>query len=87
MTKQEFTESIERGPYAFPGGYPVFYLTRDGEALSFQAAADNAELIADVVEGGNDPQWQVVTQEINWESELYCAHTGEQIEAAYDIAQ
>ena len=83
---------LDEGPYAWPGGYPLYFVMADGEALSFAAALGNrAELyktfdheppLADLNE------WRPVAVEINWErSDLRCAHTGELIEAAYDGAE
>lgn len=30
-----------RNKYAWPGGYPLYLITQDGEALSIDAARDN----------------------------------------------
>ena len=39
----EFIKSLEYGPYAWPGGYPLFFITKDGAALSFDAANARSE--------------------------------------------
>ena len=59
--------------FAWPGGYPLFYVTDQGSILCPTHASDernyNDELITDV--------------DVNWEDpELYCEH-GERIESAY----
>lgn len=75
-----------RDKYAWPGGYALYLLMCDGEALSIDAARENwreiirAHLRPDYL----DRQWQVAAVGINWEdTELYCAHSGARIESAY----
>jgi len=71
-------------PYAWPGCYPKFFITSDGEALSYAAARDNAELIRESIAEHSRDGWRVDGCDVNWEdSELYCSHTGELIESAY----
>jgi hypothetical protein len=43
-TLQQFLKDLDE-PYAWPGGYPRFFITNDGEALSFAAARENQLLI------------------------------------------
>lgn len=80
----DFNKSLEIGPYAWPGGYPLYFVTADCGVLSWQAAIDEQALIRDAIIEGYDPQWQVVALEINYEdNDLYCDHTGNKIESAY----
>ena len=78
-------------PYAWPGGYPKYFLCGDGEPLSFEAAKSEKWQIVDAIkrrmrERPTNDQWDIVACDINWENyDLYCSHTGEQIEAAYGI--
>lgn len=70
--------------YAFPGGYPIAYLCRDGESLCAKCANDNIDLIDDAIK--NDPRsdWNVLRAAINWESSnTYCINCNKQIECAY----
>jgi len=84
MTTNQFREFIENGPYAWPGGYPLYFVTSDGAALSFEAAEQNAGDIEYSIREMVYDGWKVVAAEINWEDgELYCDHTGERIESAY----
>jgi hypothetical protein len=71
--------------YAWPGGYPCFFICTDGEALSWDAAVENAGLIRDaIITNDRNSGWHVAAIEINWEdTELYCAHTNNRIESAY----
>lgn len=83
---ENFTRALEIGPYAWPGGYPTYFIMADGEALSFESADDveNAGLIREAIRDHNDPRWRAVAFEINWEDpNLYCCHTGKPIPSAY----
>lgn len=65
--------------YAWPGGYPFFYITQDSGVLCPKCANANLALCQ-----GDDPQWKVVAQEVNWENEaLYCDNCYKIIESAY----
>ena len=79
----EFRKLLKAGPYAWPGGYPVYFLCNDGEVLSFEAAKENARLICEAIKDEDNSGWRVVGIEINYEESLLCAHTGKPIEAAY----
>lgn len=84
LTLQEIKERLRAGAYAWPGGYPLFFITTDGAALSFKAVRQEWRQIAyshihDIGDG-----WQLAAVDINYEDDnLYCDHTGEKIEAAY----
>ena len=84
-TLQQFLKDLDE-PYAWPGGYPRYFITNDGEALSFAAARENQQLIEQSISEGFNDGWQVIGCEINWEdSSLTCGHTGKPIESAYDV--
>lgn len=85
FTIQDFEKHLEEGPYAWPGGYPKYFITEDGGVLSFDSAKENKDEIIDAMKEGRDnKQWRVVAVEINWEDpDLYCDHSGEKIECAY----
>ena len=62
------------------GGYPLYYVTKDGGVLSPEAVEENIDLCRD----SDDPQWHVIGADVNWEDPcLYCEHTGRRIESAY----
>ena len=84
----DFNAALEQSPYTWPGGYPCFFITADGEALSFEAAKENAGLIRDaIVAKDTGSGWRVVAFQINWEdNDLYCSHTDEKIQSAYGEA-
>jgi hypothetical protein len=83
-TAKEFTKQLENGAHAWPGGYPLFFITNDGAALSFDAAKENHELITESIADDCNDGWRVIAIDVNWEDgELICDHSGERIESAY----
>ena len=82
-TSRQFLETLKNGHYAWPGGYPLYFVTSDGEALSFDAAKQNAMTICRAIRQKSRCGWHVVACDVNWEdASLYCEHTGERIESA-----
>lgn len=85
MTADEFYKLLENGPYAWPKGYPIFFVTDDGAILSFSAAFENQQMIAESIRGNFRDGWRVSGYDINYEDrELICDRTGERIPAAYE---
>ncbi len=74
-----------RNKYAWPGGYPLYVLMADGEALSVEAARQEWRQIArDTIRKDYRSEWCAYAADINWEdASMYCAHTGKRIESAY----
>jgi hypothetical protein len=82
-TIQQFSKDLDE-PYSWPGGYPRYFITSDGAALSYDAARENQQIIEQSISEGCNDGWQVVACEINWEdSSLTCDHTNKPIESAY----
>ena len=74
-----------REKYAWPGGYPLFIVMTDGEALCVTCARKEYKLIAASTRSGSRDGWEAGGVDINYEdSELFCANCNNQIEAAYD---
>lgn len=72
---------IEMDYYAWPGGYPLYYIVKDCDVLCPKCVNENIELLSDEY----DPQWYLIGVDINYEdTDLYCDHCGEQIEPAYE---
>ena len=66
--------------FAWPGHYPMFYICQDMGTLCPKCANANAELTGDT----NDPQWNVVAAEVNWEDgQMTCDNCNERIPSAY----
>lgn len=81
----DFRRAYRHGPYAWPGGYPCFFVTDDGAALSFEAVRENRRAILESIAHKQRDGWRVVALEINYEEpDLECVHTGKRIESAYE---
>jgi hypothetical protein len=73
-----------RDKYAWPGGYPLYIVMADGEALSIDAARAEWRNICHSTLHGFRDGWQAAGVDVNWEdTDLTCAHTGAAIESAY----
>jgi hypothetical protein len=82
-TKQ-LKESLRSGAYAWPGGYPLYFITSDGASLSFDAVRENFRSVIWSIRHKINDGWRVVGVDINWEDHsLFCDHSGMQIESAY----
>lgn len=80
----EKVKSFIRQPYAWPGGYPLYALMSDGEAICKHCAKSDYPLILSSTKDDDKRGWTVMAVDVNWEdNELYCSHCGEQIESAY----
>lgn len=84
-TVKELDDALENGAYAWPGGYPIYFITSDGDALSFKTVKEERDIIAEAIDDDdNSGGWRVVAADINWEDDqLYDDHSGELIESAY----
>lgn len=84
MTTLELKNYLRSGKYAWPGGYPMYFVANDGEALSFEAVKENYREILSATKNKENNGWRIVGVDVNWEDEnLYCVHTGNKIESAY----
>lgn len=81
----DFRKAMRHGKFAWPGGYPCYFITNDGGALSFEAAkAERRNILEALCNDHDHSGWRVVAVDINYEDpELFCAHTNERIESAY----
>jgi hypothetical protein len=83
-TTAQLRATLRAGPYAWPGGYPLYFVTDDGAALSFQTVRDELSQVLPAIQSGKKDGWRVVACLINWEdSDLHDDHTGERIPPAY----
>lgn len=85
-TVEEFDAALAAGPYAWPGGYPLYFVMADGEAVAFAAVKEEQALFRQAVaeRSAFDSELRAIAIEVNWEDPaLFCAHTGERIESAY----
>jgi len=82
-TVADVKATLRAGPFAWPGGYPLYFVCTDGEPLSFESARKEFDCIVDGFRFG-DPAWTIIGVDVNWENEeLFCSHSNERIESAY----
>ena len=82
MDTKALKQALRNGPYAWPGGYPMYFITSDGAALSFQAVRENYCSVLWSMRKRMNDGWRVIAVDINWENrELTCDHTGERIQS------
>lgn len=80
---------LRAGEFAWPGGYPLYFITSDGASLSFDSVRKEFRTIVDSMrrrktDSRYSDGWVIVGCDVNWEdSELMCDHSGERIESAY----
>lgn len=80
----ELRAVLRSGGFAWPGGYPLYFICADGAALNFKTVLANYKEVSRAVKSRCADEWQVVAIAINYEdNELTDAHTGKPIEAAY----
>lgn len=83
-TISQFRAAVRQGPYAWPGGYPLFFICDDGAALCCKCVKSERRNILESIVHNQRDGWRVVGQDINWEDPvLQCEHCNTQIESAY----
>lgn len=83
-TVAEFKACLRAGASTDVGGYPLYFVARDGESISFEAARENVKTIMDSIANRHSDGWRIVGCAVNYEdSEMVCAHTGKRIPSAY----
>lgn len=86
MKLADVAAALRNGKYTWPGGYPMFFVSADGQVLSFEAVRNHWRDVCEayIVAGCRHNGWRIDAVAINWEdAELYCDATGERIESAY----
>jgi hypothetical protein len=86
--KTKTVKDFIRTKYAWPGGYPLYAIAADGEAICHICCKSNAKRIISNTRGTQsmcaDTEWRIVAVDINYEdSQLYCANCDTRIESAY----
>jgi hypothetical protein len=82
-TSTQFKNDLNH-PFAWPGGYPMFFVCSDGGCLCHKCAQDNVRIIADSIDNDCHDGWRVEAHTVNWEdTELMCDNCNEKIESAY----
>lgn len=76
--------TLRAGAYAWPGGYPLYFITSDGAALSFETVKKHLRAVSWSIQNKAGDGWRVVACDINYEDKDLCdEHTGKPIESAY----
>jgi len=84
QTVGDLDRALADGPYAWPGGYPKYFITEDGGALSYNTVMQEYSSVTRAIGYNESPEWRVIGVDINWEDpDLRDDHTGEPIECAY----
>lgn len=80
----DFKATLRNGQYAWPGGYPLFFIMSDGAAMCFYCARKEAKQIISAMRDKWNTGWEVAACDINYEdNDCYCCHCDEKIESAY----
>jgi len=84
MIKENFAYKVDASKpvptVAFPGCYPIYYITRDCVCLCPDCVNNNLKLCADT----DNDNWFVEISDVNWENpELYCDNCECRIPSAY----
>lgn len=73
-----------RQPYAWPGGYPLFLVMRDNEAMCKDCVKDNYRLISKATHEQDSSGWEAECVAVNWEDDdLTCSNCNHKIECTY----
>jgi acetyl-CoA carboxylase alpha subunit len=80
----DFRKAVRNGKYAWPGGYPLFFICDDGGALCCDCVKTERRNILESVAHNHKDGWKVAALDINYEDTgLHCDHCSKQIESAY----
>lgn len=81
----ELKQALRAGPYAWPGGYPCYFVASDCEPLCHDCVKQEFKLaVREMRHPSAFDMFRVIGQEINYEDEhLHCAHCEKKIEPAY----
>lgn len=80
----EVKATLRAGSIAWPGCYPLHFITRDGAALCFDCTRKEFRQVAWDFLNDCSTGWRITGCQVNWEDqELTCDHCSKQIESAY----
>jgi len=83
-TVSDLKATLRYGDTAWPGGYPIYFITNDGAAMSFKTVRKQFRSVADSIRNKLTDGWRVCATDINYDDpELYDDHTSERIPSAY----
>lgn len=75
-TVSDFRRAVRIGPYAWPGGYDLYFITSDGGCICHACANKERRNIADSVATKCDDGWRVVALEATCDTDgpVQCDH-------------
>lgn len=80
----DFRRAVRAGPYAWPGGYPLYWIMSDGGACAFDVCKTERRNMLEALAARDNSGWRPVALDINYEDgDLYCDHTNARIPSAY----
>ena len=84
-TTTDLRAAVREGPYAWPGGYPLYAVAQDGEALCFDCLrTEYRQILWAVKNEDKHSGWRIIGIDTNWEDpSLRCTHCSKLIESAY----
>lgn len=86
QTAADLKACLRAGEYTDVGGYPLFFVTANGDALSFASVRANLrDVLGAIVHPSRfEDEWRVIAMSVNYEDgDLYCAHSEQRIPSAY----
>ena len=76
--------TIRAGAYAWPGGYPMYFIANDGASMCFDCVQSQYFQCAYSIRHRIDDGWRIIACDINYEDEdCYCEHCNKRIPSAY----
>jgi hypothetical protein len=93
-SKSELIEQLKYGQFAFPGGYPRYFVAKDCSCVCYKCLvpkgrcdqeSDIESRAIDAIDNpGSDKAWEIFYVDVNWENNsLTCDECNEKIESAY----
>jgi hypothetical protein len=84
-TTAELRATLRAGRTTDLGGYPLYFITSDGAALSFESVRKELRSVLWAIASCyNTGGWRVIGCDVNYEDgELTCDHSGARIPSAY----
>jgi hypothetical protein len=85
-TGLQLRATLRAGSTTDLGGYPLYFVVDDGEALCFKCVRSELRQITSAIRAGTSDRggWRVIGCDVNYEDpDLTCAHCNERIRSTY----
>ncbi len=84
LTIPQFRAAVRQGPYAWPGGYPLYAIADDGGLLCWDCLKTQRRLILESLRDRTRDGWAVMAVEVLWEGpDECCSHCNAALPTAY----